>query len=31
MAMAHIRGGPQDQTAGWLATTDQIIATITLE
>ena len=31
MAIAHIRGGPQDQAAGWLATTDQIIASITLE
>ena len=31
MAMAHIRGGPQDQAAGWLATTDQIIASITFE
>jgi hypothetical protein len=31
MAMAHLRGGPHDQTAGWLATTDQIVSSITLD
>jgi hypothetical protein len=31
VAVAQMRGGPEDQTAGWLATTDEIVASITFE